>query len=115
MGGVVKAVTKPIKEVAKVAGIIPTNKEIRAQEAAQKSLLNQQQASFEQSQKALQTEQNKAMQAQESLQKKQDETRLEQESELAERQALRKRSRAGRTSLLTGAATGVDDKQTTLG
>jgi len=104
MGGVVKAVTKPITEVAKVAGLVPTNKELRAQ----KSLLDQQQ-------KAMQAEQNKATQAQEVLQAKQDETRLEQESELAARQAMRKRSRAGRTSLLTGAATGVDDKQTTLG
>lgn len=38
-----------------------------------------------------------------------------QQSEMVERTAMRKRARAGRTSLLTGAATGVEEKQTTLG
>jgi len=102
------AVTKPIREVAKVVGLAPTNKQLRADAAQQQSMLAE-------SQKALETEQKKATQAQEVMMKKQDETRMEQESELAARQAMRKRSRAGRVSLLTGAATGVEDKQTTLG
>lgn len=52
---------------------------------------------------------------QRSLEKAQSEERLTQQSEMAEREALRKRMRAGRSSLLTGAATGVEQKQTTLG
>jgi len=52
---------------------------------------------------------------QKSLEARQREQALEQESEIATREAMRKRSRSGRTSLLTGAATGVEDKQTTLG
>lgn len=49
------------------------------------------------------------------LERKQSEEAREQESELAERKAMRKKKAAGRSSLLTGAATGVDEKQTTLG
>ncbi len=49
------------------------------------------------------------------LQRMQSEEAKEQESELAERKAMRKKKAAGRGSLLTGAATGVEDKQTTLG
>ena len=52
---------------------------------------------------------------QKRLERDQREQALEQESEVATREAMRKRSRSGRTSLLTGAATGVEDKQTTLG
>ena len=52
---------------------------------------------------------------QKSLEARQREESLMQQSEVATREAMRKRSRSGRTSLLTGAATGVEDKQTTLG
>ena len=52
---------------------------------------------------------------QKELERKQKEQAMAQDSELAERKALRKKAAAGRTSLLTGAATGVDEKQSTLG
>ena len=49
------------------------------------------------------------------LESRQKEQALAQESEIAEREAIRRRASSGRSSLLTGAATGVEDKQTTLG
>lgn len=57
----------------------------------------------------------KPSEEQKALEKSQSESRMAQESEMKEREAMRKRMRAGRSSLLTGAATGVEDKQTTLG
>lgn len=49
------------------------------------------------------------------LERRQLEERKEQESELSQRQAMKKKRAAGRSSLLTGAATGVDDKSSVLG
>lgn len=51
---------------------------------------------------------------QKELESSQLETQKEQESELAQSQAMRKKRLAGRTSLLTGSATGVE-RQSTLG
>lgn len=49
------------------------------------------------------------------LENRQLEEKREQESEISERQALKKKRAAGRSSLLTGAATGVADKSTIMG
>ena len=53
--------------------------------------------------------------SQKQLERNQLESRREQESEIAKRASKTKGKAKGRRSLLTGAATGVDEKQTTLG
>lgn len=63
----------------------------------------------------LQAQQKETKAAQMKLEKEQKNTQMEQESEIAEREAVRKKRLKGRASLLTGAATGVEEKQTTLG
>lgn len=54
---------------------------------------------------------------QKELERQQLEEKKQQESELAERQAMRKKKAQGRSSLLTGTATGVQGQptQTTVG
>ena len=65
--------------------------------------------------KAPKVEKFEPSEEQKKMQMKQTEEAAGQESELAEREALQKRRKAGRGSLLTGSETGVNQLKTTLG
>lgn len=96
MGNVVKKI---------VPGAIKQEKAAKAAAAQQTQLAKEAKA-----------EQAVAMKQTEEIQRQSSEEKMSQQSELAERQALRKRVRAGRSSLLTGSALGVQgERSSTLG
>lgn len=106
MGNAVEKITPGAVKKRKAA-----EKAAAVQIQTQKQIATEQKAAAEEAK----VEQKKALKQTAEIQRQSSEERNEQMSEIAERQALRKRIRAGRSSLLSGSALGVEERSSTLG